>query len=137
MLIAADLACDCDALEQGLRDAFKEVTVKCGDQISFLGMQINTAANGDISINQQAYTEKLLQEWGVTKACPYPYGSDFLDEAAVGDAVTATEYLSRCMALMYLAVKTRPDIFYPISVLAGRASTHSRCGPNVRSLVPE
>ena len=126
LLIAADLACDCDALEQGLRDAFKEVTVKCGDQISFLGMQINTAANGDISINQQAYTEKLLQEWGVTKACPYPYGSDFLDEAAVGDAVTATEYLSRCMALMYLAVKTRPDIFYPISVLAGRASTHLR-----------
>ena len=126
LLIAADRASDADELERGLREAFKEVTVKSGSEISFLGMQINTAPNGDISVNQQAYVSKLLEDWQVSQARPYPYGSDFLDEAAAGGEVAATEYLSRCMSLMYLAVKTRPDIFYPISVLAGRASTHTK-----------
>ena len=126
LLIAADRGCDADELEHALRRKFKEVTVKTGDEISFLGMQINTASNHDVSVNQKAFLQKLVEDWGVTKSCMYPFGANFLDEDTSGDQVEATEYLSRCMSLMFLATKTRPDILYPVSVLAGRVTTRSR-----------
>ena len=126
LFVAADEEKEIDRLEAALRLSFKEVTVKQGKQISFLGMQINTMDNGDIKINQAAYTRKLVESWGVTKTSPYPYGGNFMDEDVSGETVEATEYLSRCMSLMFLAVKTRPDIALPVSVLAGRVVTRTK-----------
>lgn len=125
-----DMLILCDTVEEGkrvrdrLKEKFGEVTESEGDELSFIGMQIVRRGN-DIMVNQKGNLAEVINAMGVTKTASYPAAKNFLEEAREEDPeVDLHEYQSLCMKLMYLAVKTRPDILYSTCVMATRAKTH-------------
>jgi hypothetical protein len=95
------------------------------ENMSYLGMNITTHANGDISVKQDGYTRDLLKRYlgnaQVKKPPATPAGPDLfaIDQSP---SCNRTEYLSKVMSLMFLARFTRPDILMPVTVLATRSA---------------
>jgi hypothetical protein len=98
-----------------------------------LGLQIEHISNG-ILIHQLAYTEKVLKYFHMDKAHPLSFlmvvrlldvkkdrfRTKEDDEKTFGPEVT---YISAIGALMYLTNCTRPDIVFPVNLLARYSST--------------
>ena len=89
----------------------------------FLGMKIEqNEENGSVSIGQQAYTESLLEKFGMKDCNPVSTPVDIslkltpMNEE--DDCVDQPQYQSVIGSLMYLSVSTRPDISYAVSSLA-------------------
>ena len=105
-----------------MRGAFKKLTVKDGDQIEFVSLEIDQRG-GNLAISMDKYIRSLLDEWGGsgTNAAPAEPGllkqdtaSALLDEGRKG-------VFHRLVArLLYLAKRIAPDILLSVSVLAGR-----------------
>jgi len=78
-----------------------------------------------VSISQFTYITDLLQEYQMSSCNPVtnPCAVDFLatdsDSPLCKDANTC---LSLCMALMYFARISRPDILFPVTYLATNSS---------------
>ena len=58
-----------------LQEKYNEVSKKSGETVEYLGMSITKLPNGDISISQPAYIEKMLEIAGMTEAkgVPIPF----------------------------------------------------------------
>ena len=111
-----------DAVEIVLKREFRTITSKEGDELSFLGMGITTHSNGDIEVKQAGYTQEIISEYEVTETSKLPHrGTMKRNQGADSEAVDTTEYKSLVMKLMYLAVRTRPDILYTVVALAMRS----------------
>ena len=107
-----------------------------------LGLQIEHISNG-ILIHQSSYTEKVLKYFHMDKAHPlsFPMVVRSLDvkkdhfrtkeddEETFGPEVT---YISAIGALMYLTNCTRPDISFPVNLLARYNSAPTRRHWNCR-----
>ena len=96
----------------------------------FLGVKINqNLSNGDIWLGQPSYTQLLLQEFGMTdaKSAKTPTNSSIkLRKRSEGSKETNLEkYQSAVGRLMYLAMRTRPDIAYAVCSVAKYTSNPS------------
>ena len=95
-----------------------------GQLTSFIGWNI-IQEKDCIRVNQQGYVESLLKDNGLLEAnavrTPLPLKADVLpareDEATL-DNQRHKQYRSIIGSLLYLAVCTRPDISFSVSVLA-------------------
>jgi hypothetical protein len=127
------MASDTSMLEdvyQVLVAAYGQVTIKDGDILAYLGMQI--AINQDsglITLSQPAYTRKLLDlhlgeesSRSPVRICKTPMTQS--DHPREGDdaPIDQREYLMVVGGLNYLAQYTRPDILYAMSIVAQRCS---------------
>ena len=107
-----------------LVEKYQHVSKKQSDTMEYLGMSINRLENGDISISQPAYIEKMLDIAGMTEAngAPTPYAVTQTpmqdDEVKVDKHV----YLSYVGLINYLACYTRPDLLYALSRVSQRCS---------------
>ena len=120
MLIAGRDEAACDGIIQGLRERFEEVTVKSGKEISFLGLEIRLRDDGAICVTQETYVRDVVKGSGVTGTEKLPATDAMMALVDDGDACDRDKYRSLIMKLLYVAVRTRPDILYVVSVLAGR-----------------
>ena len=102
-------------MKAALISEFKDVTEKTGDNISFIGIEVMTDSKFNITLSQQGYVNKLLEEYGVTESADYP--DDTGTSGDTGEVVKNT-YLKLLMKIMYVAIRTRPDILYTCVVLA-------------------
>jgi hypothetical protein len=97
------------------------------DNVSYLGMQIrHNKRTGDVGVHQKGMIDKLLARYTTDKTREYdtPSASDLGDRNPDSRPLDNTKnFRSPCMALMYLARLTRPDILNPVSVLATRTAT--------------
>lgn len=126
LLVLCDEEEESDRVYNTLLAEFKTVSVKEGDKLSFIGIGITTKGD-DIYVNQQANLEALVKLTEVVDTAMYPAGVKIAEEPdPESPEVDKHDYLSLCMRLMYLAVKTRPDILYAMSVLASRAKSHKQ-----------
>ena len=109
----------CIEVQDILRKEFTDITCKTDQELSFIGMEIVTDINGDITVKQSGYLKKLLEEYGVEDTSKYPSTSNILENSdeSVCDKNT---YLTLLMKIMYLAIRTRPDILYVCVVLASK-----------------
>ncbi len=133
LLVCGDHDDDVTMVYDKLRTEFGTVTVKEGGEISFLGMMIKTNPdNGNITVQQPGYTEDIIKQYEIIEVRDSPYHQSFskIEEGDNLKDTDATEYKSLIMKLMYLAVRTRPDILYAVVALASKGIK-----PSVKDMV--
>lgn len=96
-----------------------EITTSEGGQ--FLGMHVIQEAQ-QITLSQRAYTERVLHRFRMQDACPVSTPSDYNHgNCSISDTRTnAFPYREAVGCMNFLAVVTRPDIAFSVSVV-GRA----------------
>jgi hypothetical protein len=91
--------------------------------LDFLHMRIKHLADGVIEMDMEQYIVSHLDQWGVTGTAPYPAQHDLFDTSVFSEpGRDAKRFISIVMALMYLGLRTRPDILVTISFLATRST---------------
>lgn len=89
----------------------------------FLGMKIvQNDQTGEVWVGQPAYTESLLQKFGMENAkpvnTPVDTSTKLVKATEDEDSVDQQLYQSAVGSLLYLSVGTRPDITYAVSNVA-------------------
>ena len=110
-----------------LSDMRKEFEITTSEPSRFVGIEIERTANGQVSIHQKHYIEKMLQRFNMsnckpsaTPACPSvklskamcPHSDEEREE------MRNIPYRSAVGSLMYAAVVSRPDIAFIVSRVA-------------------
>jgi hypothetical protein len=85
--------------------------------MEFLGMHIKQSAS-KVSIDQCTYLMKVLQQFNMTNTktapTPLPMGYTPLENTNALDSKLQTQYQSVIRSLLYLMLRTRPDITYVV-----------------------
>ena len=103
------------------------------ETLQYMGMVIERCENGDVFVSQPAYYKKLwkmyaadfdLEENSFLRAEQPTYPMHASQEARAGDEepINSTWYKGIIGALNYLALMTRPDISFAMSVLASKCN---------------
>jgi hypothetical protein len=97
------------------------------DNVSYLGMQISHCKRtGNVGVHQKGMIDKLLARYTTADTKEYDTPSSMDLGAQDPDSRSLSNpknYRSPCMALMYLARLTRPDLLNSVSVLATRTAS--------------
>lgn len=118
-LVAASCENEIILLLKYLNEHFQ---IKSGELQCFLGLQIQRIENGSIFVHQKAYAKKILSRFGMEEAVEVSIPVDphhamsprcYPDEA---NNVANVPYRESIGSLMYLAVATRPDLSFALSV---------------------
>jgi hypothetical protein len=83
------------------------------DNLSYLGMEISRVRDGSILVTQTGYADKILERCDYTTTHVTPSKSDLFDSVDspdIDNSHRSAEYKSLLMSLMFLAIRTRPDI---------------------------
>jgi len=90
-------------------------------------MKISRSKNGDVVISQRVYAERLLKRFNMHSCLPLttplPYGLSLSTEDCPANASEIEEmrkvpYCEALGSLMWMQVATRPDLSYPVNLLA-------------------
>lgn len=112
-----------DEVRTGLTNAFGAITGKVGSDLEFLQMRIEIDIEHNIRVSQNAYLDKVLSAFPDTPECDLPFLNCEDDERMV--EVDADDFRSTVMKLMYIAIRTRPDILYPVIILSSHLNEPS------------
>ena len=111
-----------------------------GEAKLILGMKISQSKNGDVVISQRAYAEQLLKRFNMHLCSPLttllPYGLSLSMEDCPANASEIEEmrkvpYREALGSLMWMQVTTRPDLSYPVNLLAHFAHNPGKAHWNV------
>lgn len=115
-LIAATNRSDLNHFIEELQSRFK-IVVK--GATFFLGFEINQKPDGDITVSQIAFIKRIISRFNMNGCNPVLTPMEKLTSTEIGKVDTVTfPYRSAVGALLYLAMGTRPDITFSISVLS-------------------
>jgi hypothetical protein len=83
-----------------------------GNHFSYLGIAFSQGVNGDYLLTQTGYVQRLCNNLPDLKESPTPStASFFTDGDPPGDySNMVTKFLSLLMSIMFVAIRTRPDI---------------------------
>lgn len=112
-------------LHKFLSNEFGEVTIKSGDLIGYLGMEVSrNPKNGDIKLSQPGYIKKLLNElkYENIRSVSTPWEVNYVSVKGDDEKVDKLDYLRLLGLLNYLAVFTRPDLLFAMSKAAQACS---------------
>ncbi|KAK7603621.1 hypothetical protein V9T40_003620 [Parthenolecanium corni] len=98
-----------------LRSKFKIVAKELN---YFLGLEISQSKNGDITVGQSAFVDKLLERFNMVGCKPVSTPIEKLTSSASGKENVTFPYRSAVGALLYLARGSRFDIAFAVSVLS-------------------
>ena len=118
-----------DSLYALLTDKYKDVSIKSGNLLAYLGMSIDIEPDtNNIIISQPAYIEKMLVIAQMDKAsgAPTPMATTYSDSPSDDVQVDKTNYLKLVGLINYLATYTRPDLLYSLSRVAQKCSNPSK-----------
>jgi hypothetical protein len=90
--------------------------------VSYLGMVIKKAENGDIFVNQSGYVDDMLKKFNVTeKPVGAPAHPNLTDEKENDELYhDRREFVSIIMSLMYVSRLTRVDMLMPVVYLSSK-----------------
>ena len=104
-------------LRDNLRKIYKQISVKTGPDISYLGMMIKMdATNNSVSVSQPAFIKELLSDLPVSKTYKSPVSSSALKRDPRATPIDASTFRSTLMRVAYLASRTRPDFNFGVSL---------------------
>ena len=63
MLITHQIDKGCLCVQNLIKQQFKNIRVKHGMSITYLGMELSRKSNGDVQLGMMEYTEKIISEW--------------------------------------------------------------------------
>ncbi|KAE8242447.1 hypothetical protein A4X03_0g8033, partial [Tilletia caries] len=108
---------ECDRVKAFLRAEF-EITDN-GPIHHFLGVQVQrNKETGDVRLNQTAYAKATLQRYRMEDAKGSDLPMNTPGTVAAGTPIQMGDYAARVGSLMWEAQCTRPDMSYPVGVLA-------------------
>jgi hypothetical protein len=95
-----------------LKDAFEEMTVESGDESGLVGMQISqNRVKKQVVITQPKHVKRIIKMFQVMKGAPMP-----ALEMLMGDELDSpllenqSDYMSKCVMLMFVLQRTYPEI---------------------------
>ncbi|GAA5871105.1 hypothetical protein JCM1840_007591 [Sporobolomyces johnsonii] len=113
--------------DDDLRQVIEDLSASLDDSVKeepltlFLGVRIRRRTDGSISLDQRHYVEKLIDRFDFNAECskatetPASLAAD-LKPIQPGEVVVKERYREMLGALLYIAICTRPDISYAVSV---------------------
>ena len=108
-----------------MQEKYTNITAHHGPDLIYLGLVIShDRINHNISISQPAYTEKFLQKCGfnITKGCSTPMSTTHNQPTDNDNQfVDKIEYMRLVGLLNYLAIYSRPDILFALSIVSQKA----------------
>ena len=123
-----------------IRSRFGSLVINEEQQVSYLGMIINSEAIGHISVNMSAYEEKILEFFpvAVNKRITSPAMDDLLDDASGEETELLSEHDRQTFhkvvyMLLYLSKRVRFEMLLAVSHLAGRVTKANK--KDARTLV--
>ena len=98
---------------------------------TFLGLEIlRDAKNGTLTMHQEKYTKNLLSRFNKLdiRPCKTPYniGSKLRKSDTTADPKDITLFQQNIGSLLYLSIKTRPDITYAVNRLSQYTNNPSK-----------
>lgn len=118
----------CDKLRDTIKERLGEsFDIKdLGEAKNVLGMRIQRGADGSLTLDQSAYTEKILKKYKLWSAnsssTPMEEG---LDPQKPDSCEEGLDFQGIIGSLMYLAVCTRPDISFSVTKLSQYNTAHN------------
>ena len=106
-----------------LRQKYKEVTVKEGNQHNFLGIHWNFETSGQVVLSMKGYVDNILQKYTVVKKAKTPATERLFQSNpdCIKLGSVKTQWFHSCvMELHYLAKRIRADVLTAVSYCATR-----------------
>ena len=115
-------------LHNELTETYGSVSMKDGDLLSYLGMQVQVMVDGCILVNQPGYAKQLCDMFLPDKrmVVKTPRIANETPQEGDEEPVDITEYLKAVGGLNYLAINTRPDLLYSLSQVASKCAAPTR-----------
>jgi hypothetical protein len=91
------------------------------NDISYLGINISRVASDKIILSQPGFIEDILEKFPPEREYKTPHTEDLFNRPHNEDSriiSNITKFLSVLMKLMFLALRTRPDILLPVNSLS-------------------
>jgi hypothetical protein len=104
-----------------MKSEFGEIVIKSGNILDYLGMKVvKNSLDNSVTLSQPGYINKILNEVGFENLLVSKTPSAISETKQIGDdkLFNKNQYLKLIGLLNYLAVFTRPDILYALSVCA-------------------
>ncbi len=117
ILIAAEDDSIIEKVKIDLTKEFKKVTEKNGNELSFLRMAISINTDG-IKINQAGYIDEKFESGQIESPHTHNFDIRNFDNESANSAEIEKEFNTKLMQLMYIAIRTRPDILYNITAFS-------------------
>ena len=114
-----------DALTKRYGKATIQTAIRPGEKIKYLNMTVTKESQGTIRLDQKEYIEKLLSDNNIHGYSKYPASQNLFEEKEDAQPLSVKDaeiFQSQVMALLYVALRTRPDILCAILYLSTRVS---------------
>ena len=102
---------------------YKEIEVKKGPILSYIGMTFNFSTSGKCFVTMEGYVQDVINLYSISGYANTPATSDLFTIRPDSPLLTEcerTEFHSRVTKLQYLAKRVRPDMLTSCSFLASR-----------------
>jgi hypothetical protein len=108
------------------REFNNNVSEKTGDNISFLGLEISTDRDYNVTVSLATYLKTLLKSENITGTAATPATAELIKLKPETGKCDAKRFYSLVMKLLYCSCRTRVDCLYANSILAGRVKDPSK-----------
>jgi hypothetical protein len=113
-------------LYDALTSKYGSVSINKGDMLSYLGMQVHVnSVSGNIKLSQPGYARQLCDKFIVGKRpivhTPMAVHPTLCEND--NEPYDVTEYLRAVGGINYLAIHTRPDLLYALSMTASACAS--------------
>ena len=114
-----------DWIDAVLKEKYKDVSSNEGLVHSYLGQTFDFRREGECKVSMAGYTSDFLEEYGVIGKRVTPAAEDVFEVDPESEKLPdegAKKFHSRVAKLLYMALRTRPDIILAVSFLSTRVT---------------
>ena len=134
-----------DLMDAALSKAFEgtdaKLTRKGGPKLSYLKMNIEQLEDGTVTVDQSAYLEKVIKQWGHGKVAgtafplidpsesgssDHPMQETYAPQIGDESPIDPTWYRGVIGAINYAAIMTRPDLLFAMSILSAHTQAPTK-----------
>jgi len=129
LLITSKNKTQIDEVRSTIEEEFKEIKVKEGDNLAYLGMSLKRS-NNRCEINMRSYIKSILGNWSEISLKPYVIPSDdklFYTDDEASPSKDRVKFHKTVAQLLYLCKRGRPDIALPVHYLCTRVLDPTVC----------
>jgi len=125
MLVTSKSNADIDEFYREVESDFDISSCEHGDKIEYLGMTIDRSSDEYIEVKMEKYTKEILSSCKVTGISRVPASTtlfDIDDSAPKLDSEQSEWFHSTVASILYMALRTRPDILTAVTFLCSRVA---------------
>jgi hypothetical protein len=106
-----------------LRKKYDKVSMSTGNSLEYLGIKFDfDRRKGCVKVSQPGYVRDILDSYAVKGHAKTPATADLFNVDPNAAPTDYTDFISKVMKLMFLALRSRPDILLATTFLASRCS---------------